>query len=79
MRIVILILIRSYRLLFSPWFGAQCRFYPTCSCYAEEAIERHGTWKGLVLAVARLAKCHPWHPGGLDPVPGSTPGHAEHG
>jgi len=61
--------IRAYRYLLSPFFGNQCRFHPTCSVYALEAIERHGALRGAWLAVARLARCHPWHPGGLDPVP----------
>lgn len=69
MRILALALIRAYRYLLSPWFGNQCRFHPTCSVYAEEAITRHGILRGTWLAAARLAKCHPWHHGGLDPVP----------
>jgi len=69
MQALLLFLIRGYRLLFSPWFGSQCRFYPTCSAYAEEAVRTHGAWKGLALTVLRLGKCHPWHAGGLDPVP----------
>ena len=59
----------SYRLLLSPFFGQQCRFYPTCSIYAREAIEVHGSLKGSWLAVRRLLRCGPWHPGGVDPVP----------
>jgi putative membrane protein insertion efficiency factor len=62
-------LIDGYRLLLSPYFGTQCRFYPTCSSYAREAIERHGSIKGSWLAVKRIARCGPWHPGGTDPVP----------
>jgi len=69
MRIIPLTLIRLYRLLFSPWVGHHCRFYPSCSQYALEAIERFGTLKGLWLAGKRLLRCHPWHPGGVDPVP----------
>ena len=75
MQTPLLILIRAYRLLFSPWFGNQCRFHPTCSVYAEQAIRVHGSVKGLQLTVARLAKCHPWHPGGLDPIPQSSAKH----
>ena len=64
-----LALIRIYQLALSPWFGNQCRFYPTCSEYARLAIERYGVFKGTRLALTRIVKCHPWHPGGVDPVP----------
>ena len=66
-------LIHVYRYLASPWVGNQCRFYPTCSHYAEEAISHHGLGKGSFLTVKRLLKCHPWHPGGIDFVPGTVP------
>lgn len=69
MRLVLLTLIRSYRLLLSPWLGRNCRFWPSCSEYAEQAIRRHGAAKGTWLGVRRLSRCHPWHPGGVDPVP----------
>ena len=69
MQALLLLLVRGYRLLLSPWFGSQCRFYPTFSAYAEEAIQVHGAWKGFYLTVFRLGKCHPWHAGGTDPVP----------
>lgn len=62
-------LIRLYRYCLSPYFGTQCRFSPTCSCYAEEAVQRHGALRGLVLGVRRLLRCHPWNHGGFDPVP----------
>jgi putative membrane protein insertion efficiency factor len=62
-------LIKGYKLLFSPFFGTQCRFYPTCSSYAHEAIETHGAWRGSWLAARRILRCHPWHAGGVDPVP----------
>ncbi|MFN0314378.1 MAG: membrane protein insertion efficiency factor YidD [Burkholderiales bacterium] len=62
-------LIRGYQLLLSPYLGARCRFWPTCSHYAMEAIERHGAAKGSLLAAKRLIKCHPFHHGGIDPVP----------
>ena len=62
-------LIQGYRLALSPFFGMHCRFYPTCSAYALEAIIQHGTLRGLWLTLKRLAKCHPWHAGGCDPVP----------
>lgn len=62
-------LVRGYRLLLSPWLGSQCRFAPTCSAYALEALERHGAWHGSSLAARRLVRCHPWCQGGPDPVP----------
>ncbi|WP_404931993.1 membrane protein insertion efficiency factor YidD [Microbulbifer hainanensis] len=62
-------LIHLYRYVASPWVGNQCRFYPTCSHYAEEALKTHGFLKGGYLSARRLIKCHPWHPGGMDPVP----------
>jgi putative membrane protein insertion efficiency factor len=62
-------LVRLYKRLVSPLLPAACRFYPTCSAYAEEALRRHGALKGAVLAVRRLLRCHPFNPGGIDPVP----------
>lgn len=62
--------IRLYQRFVSPVLPPSCRFYPTCSEYALRAIESHGTLRGTVLALARLGRCHPWHPGGVDPVPG---------
>ncbi|PDO10844.1 MAG: membrane protein insertion efficiency factor YidD [Candidatus Reconcilbacillus cellulovorans] len=61
--------IRFYRVAVSPLLPSVCRFYPSCSVYAIEAIERHGVRRGVALAVRRIAKCHPFHPGGYDPVP----------
>lgn len=61
--------IRGYRYLLSPWWGGQCRFMPSCSQYAEEAIREHGSLHGTWLAMRRVSKCHPWHQGGFDPVP----------
>lgn len=72
MQTPLLFLIRLYRALLSPWMGNQCRFHPTCSVYAEQAIQAHGSLRGLWLTIARLAKCHPWHAGGLDPVPSTS-------
>ena len=69
MKRVLLALIAGYRYFLSPLLGPTCRFYPTCSEYAKEAIQTHGAICGSWLAVKRIAKCHPWHPGGLDPVP----------
>ncbi len=61
-------LIRLYQKVISPLFLPSCRFYPTCSQYAIEAIERYGVLKGGLMALKRLSKCHPFHPGGYDPV-----------
>jgi len=65
----LLALIRGYRYVLSPWWGNQCRFTPTCSEYAMQAVERHGALEGAWLAARRILRCHPWHPGGFDPVP----------
>jgi uncharacterized protein len=70
-RRAVLAVIRFYSLAISPALPARCRFYPTCSAYAAEAVELHGAGRGSWLAVRRLAKCAPWHPGGVDFVPGS--------
>lgn len=70
MKALLLALIRAYQFLLSPWIGNQCRFYPTCSAYAADAIRCHGSLKGSWLAARRICRCHPWHPGGFDPVPG---------
>jgi len=66
---MLIALVRGYRYALSPWWGSQCRFTPTCSQYAVEALERHGAVKGAALALRRIARCHPWHAGGFDPVP----------
>lgn len=62
-------LIRLYQLFISPVLGSNCRYFPTCSAYTMEAIEKWGAWQGLWLGVKRLSRCHPWHEGGYDPVP----------
>lgn len=69
MRILLTALIRAYRYFVSPLLGPNCRFYPSCSCYAEQSLEQHGVMKGCYLALRRLLRCHPWHAGGYDPVP----------
>lgn len=71
-RQLFIIAIKLYRWLVSPILGANCRFEPTCSCYAIAAVERFGPWYGAWLAVRRIGRCHPWHPGGYDPVPETT-------
>ena len=66
---VLVLLIRAYRLMLSPLLGRHCRFHPSCSAYALEALRRYGLLRGLPLALRRVANCHPWHAGGYDPVP----------
>ena len=61
--------VHVYRMLLSPWFGHACRFQPTCSAYALEALEKHGALKGGWLALRRIGRCHPWGGDGFDPVP----------
>jgi len=72
MKPVLMAALRGYQYLLRPMLGPNCRFYPSCSDYALEAIERHGAVRGAWLAVCRVGRCHPWHPGGYDPVPGSS-------
>ena len=69
MRAFLIALVRGYRFLLSPWLGRQCRFEPTCSAYAIEALETHGALRGSALTAARIARCHPFCDGGHDPVP----------
>lgn len=69
MQKILILFIGAYRYLISPFLGNNCRFHPSCSCYAQEAIERFGVWRGGWMAVRRLGRCHPWHEGGFDPVP----------
>ncbi len=66
---ILIALIRLYQLALSPFIGNQCRFTPTCSHYAREAVEKHGALKGGWMALRRIGRCHPLHPGGHDPVP----------
>lgn len=69
MRFILINLIKVYRYAISPLLGYHCRFHPSCSSYALTALERFGFIRGVYLAVRRLLKCHPWHEGGIDPVP----------
>jgi putative membrane protein insertion efficiency factor len=66
---VLVVAIEGYRRLISPFLGQRCRFYPSCSAYAVEAITTHGALRGGLLAIRRIARCHPWNPGGVDHVP----------
>jgi putative membrane protein insertion efficiency factor len=69
MRNLISLLIRAYQVCISPWLGAHCRFHPSCSQYALDAVREHGSLRGSWLTLRRLLRCHPFHPGGYDPVP----------
>ncbi|HEB92973.1 MAG TPA: membrane protein insertion efficiency factor YidD [Gammaproteobacteria bacterium] len=69
MRKFLILLIQAYRYLLSPLLGPHCRYHPSCSSYAQMALERHGVMRGGAMAVKRLCRCHPWHEGGFDPVP----------
>lgn len=70
---LLVLLVRGYRLLLKPWLGNACRFEPTCSAYALEALQRHGGIAGASLSAGRLLRCHPWCAGGCDPVPEAPP------
>lgn len=69
MRRLLIVLVRAYQIVLSPYLGPRCRFYPTCSHYTITALQRYGALKGGWLALRRIGRCHPWHPGGVDPVP----------
>ena len=73
MRKLALVPIKFYRYAISPMMASHCRFYPSCSCYAQEAIETYGLLRGGWLSLRRLSRCHPWNPGGYDPVPSKFP------
>lgn len=78
MQKILIAIIRGYRYLLSPWLGQHCRFHPSCSHYAAESIEIHGSLRGTWLALRRLLRCHPWHRGGYDPVPPAVQTHSDH-
>jgi putative membrane protein insertion efficiency factor len=65
----LVVMLRCYRYAISPMLGSNCRFHPSCSEYAIDALKRYGVGKGLWLALRRIGRCNPWHPGGFDPVP----------
>lgn len=69
MRTVLVIMVRGYQMILSPLLPAACRYYPSCSAYAIEALERHGALRGTWLAMRRIVRCNPFRPGGFDPVP----------
>lgn len=69
MKRLLLALIRIYKYVISPLLGRRCRFFPSCSEYAAEAVEKYGALKGMRLGLKRISRCHPWNPGGFDPVP----------
>lgn len=75
MRKILVLFVRVYRYAVTPFLGNNCRFYPTCSSYAEQALTEHGPVKGSWLAMRRICRCHPWHPGGVDPVPNNQNKH----
>jgi len=77
LRGAVVAVLRLYKRFVSPWLPPACRFYPSCSEYAAEAVERHGVSRGMVLAARRLLRCHPFHSGGFDPVPGAPERHTE--
>jgi uncharacterized protein len=73
MKYLLIVLLRAYRFAISPLYGQVCRYHPSCSAYALEAVTRHGSLRGGWLAVRRVGRCHPWAAGGYDPVPGTAP------
>ena len=73
MKTILVLCMDLYRAALRPWLPAACRFYPSCGDYAREAISSHGAARGLALAAGRIIRCHPFHPGGLDPVPARNP------
>jgi len=78
MRKTVIFIIRIYQYIISPYLAPGCRYTPSCSHYSMEAVERFGVVKGSWLAIRRIARCHPWHEGGFDPVPHATHCHKDH-
>lgn len=78
MKPLLLGVIRGYQLFLSPLLGSNCRYYPTCSHYTHEAIQKHGALKGSWLGLKRISRCHPWHEGGVDLVPESKSASSKH-
>jgi putative membrane protein insertion efficiency factor len=79
MQRILVSLLRLYRYWLSPWLGSNCRFHPSCSQYALEAVQTHGAAHGAWLAARRVCRCHPWNAGGYDPVPNPTTTQLKHG
>ncbi|MBC8520213.1 MAG: membrane protein insertion efficiency factor YidD [Gammaproteobacteria bacterium] len=69
MKSILILLVRGYQIVLSPWVGQSCRFTPTCSSYAIDALKEYGALRGSWMAIRRIGRCHPWHEGGHDPVP----------
>lgn len=69
MKTILILLVRGYQIVLSPWVGQSCRFTPTCSSYAIDALKEYGALRGSWMAIRRIGRCHPWHEGGHDPVP----------
>lgn len=69
MKMILIAVVRLYRRMLSPFLPPSCIYTPTCSAYAEEALQKHGVFRGIVMAAKRILRCHPWHSGGYDPVP----------
>jgi len=76
LRSILILMLRLYRYLISPWLGSRCRFAPSCSAYAIEALQVHSVPRATWLIVRRVGRCHPWHPGGYDPVPAAASAHS---